>query len=643
MARHLALACMILGNAAAAAAACFQASIPALWPKPQTISTSNCGVALNVPVNIVTGTNSDAAAINVIKNVIAAAGGTAAVSSTPINQGTQILIGTAAENPSADAAAKFLAGNSAGNLTAEGYVLASGLYGSSNQPTVVLNGVDGSGTFYAAQTLRQLVSGAGIGVPGVKIQDWPLMPIRGSVEGFYGIPWTQNARLDHFVFFGKHKLNTYIYTPKNDKYLRDNWRQPYDSDSLNAIKQLVDAANANHVIFTFALSPGQDLCYSSDSDFNTTVTKFEQIRKLGVKAFYVPFDDIDVVFNCDADKTKWPQNKDQKWLADAQAYYLNRVQTEYIQKNGLNNLQTVPTDYYGSDASPYKAELGSQLNKNIRMQWTGERIVTDDFPASSAIKADKTYSRDKLFVWDNFPDNDGEPGRLYLKPLTGRAPDLYKYHLGFTSNPMLSAYASMPALANFGDYTWNGPSYDAAASTKAVLSELAGNNAAILTALVAFVDLHQFWTYSDNPTYAPQLKADINAYWAARADDDPSNDDDTAFSRRLTLLKTIPEVLSRMPIAAFAKDVEPWTTVAVQWANACQHLIATLNAIDTEDKAKSDSEYKLAKQWIAKTKAKTISTLGDDGQVVKNSTAAIIGDGLFDTFYRNVTDRYNAQ
>lgn len=631
----------LLSLADLVSAACYTNSIPALWPRPQNVATSSCGVSLNSSVTIVTGSNNDSAAIGVIKAVVGAAGGRSAVSSTSTGTGTQIVIGSAAENPYADAVAKSLAGSSASSLTPEGYVLASGLYGNANQPTVVLNGVDSSGTFYAAQTLRQLVSTGTRGVPGVKITDWPLMPIRGSVEGFYGLPWTQSARLDQFVFYGRHKLNTYIYTPKNDPYLRDQWRSLYDSSSLQNIKTLVDAASANHVTFAFALSPGQDLCYSSDADFNTTMAKFDQIRQIGVKAFYVAFDDVDYAFHCDADKAKWPQKSGKKWFADAQAYYLNRVQSQYIEKHALNNLQTIPTAYYGSKASAYKAEFGSQLSPKIRFQWTGERIITDDFPSSSAQAANKAYSTSKLFVWDNFPCNDGEPGRLYLKPLTGRDGDLYKYQLGFTSNPMLSAYASMPALANFGDYTWNGPSYDPASSMAAALSDLAGGNATILAALTAFADLHQYWTYSDNPVYAPLLGADIQGYWDARSDDDPNNDDDTPFSHRLALLKTVPGVLAKMPVAAFAQDLAPWTSVAMQWATACEHLINTLDAIDTDDKAAAKSEYGLAKQWVAKTKAKTISTLGDNGQAVPNSTAAISGDGRFDTFYKNVTDRYN--
>ncbi|KAI6781167.1 uncharacterized protein J7T54_002523 [Emericellopsis cladophorae] len=87
-----------------------------------------------------------------------------------------------------------------------------------------------TGAFYAAQTLRQLVDDHG-GVPGIQARDWPLMPVHGSIEGFYGIPWPHEARLDQLVFYDKHKM----------------WRELYEGDDLDKLQQLVDTANANHV------------------------------------------------------------------------------------------------------------------------------------------------------------------------------------------------------------------------------------------------------------------------------------------------------------------------------------------------------------------------------------------------------------
>lgn len=612
--------------------------LPQVWPPPQQVSTSSgCTVRLSRDVTIVIGNATDDSTIEAIKAIISAAGGTSTVASQSTGTGPQILIGTDAENDAAAAAAKALTGDSAKGLAAEGYVIGSGKY--NGQSTVVLNGVDSRGTFYAVQTLRQLVNGSS-GVPGVKVRDWPLMPIRGSIEGFYGIPWSHQARLDQYVFYGQHKMNTYIYTPKGDPFLRATWRELYGSKDLDLLRELIETANANHVDFTYALSPGLDLCYSSDADFNATVAKFEQLRQLGVSSFYLTLDDIPLQFHCIEDKEKWPNNGDFHWLADAHAYYLNRVQEEYVKAHDLTDLETVPTNYAGSAPDPYKSELGNQLEKDIRVQWTGEGVFSDNVTVDSVIRADSTYVTDKLFIWDNFPVNDGKTSRLFLNPLTGRDTDLYKHLIGFTSNPMVQSYASMIALGNYGDYSWNGPAYSARDSWNAIIKELAGKDCGIHEALLAFVDLNQNWPYRNRTDSAPQLRNDMDAFWVGR---ESGNNDNAALGDRLKLIASLPNILPGMAMRAFAVEAAPWSTVAMQWATASQHLIAMLDAIDAGNKNKAEEEYTSAQEWVSKTKTKTVSKLGEDGSIVPNAITPITGDGVFDAFVANATAIYKGQ
>ncbi|TQV94539.1 Beta-N-acetylglucosaminidase [Cordyceps javanica] len=614
-------------------------NLPAVWPPPQQISGSDaCAVRLSGDVTIVTGNATDAPTIKAVQAIIADAGGKATVANQATSKGTQIFVGTESENRDAAAAAKALTGDSAKGLTAEGYVLGAGKY--NGRPTVVLNGVDARGTFYAAQTLRQLVGG-NRGVPGVKVRDWPLMPIRGSIEGFYGIPWSHQARKDQYVFYGKHKMNTYIYTPKGDPYLRATWRELYGGSDLDQLKELIETANANHVDFTYALSPGLDLCYTSDADFNSTTSKFEQLRKLGVSSFYIALDDIPLEFHCDSDKKKFPNKGDWHWIADAQTYYLNRVQKEYIKAHeGLVDLETVPTNYAGSAPDPYKSQFGKQLDKNIRVQWTGEGVFSDEITVESVIRADSTYVTDKLFIWDNFPVNDNEPYRLFLNPLTKRAADLYKYMIGFTSNPMVQSYASMIALGNYGDYSWNSPAYQPEQSWVAVIRELAGKDQSVYNALLAFADLNQNWPHRNKTESAPELSKDIDAFWAARKSHDKQGR--SALTSRLERIASLPDVLPGMAMKPFATEVAPWSAVAMQWAKASQHMIAMLNAIDGGDKSKADEEYKAAQEWVEKTKARTVGGLVD-GKVVPNIINPRTGDGVFDAFIANATTIYKSK
>jgi hyaluronoglucosaminidase len=135
------------------------------------------------------------------------------------------------------------------------------------------------GTFYAAKTFKQIIQEqkGRDWFPGVEIRDWPDMAIRGSIEGFYGPPWTQEDRLSQLDFYGDNKLNTYIYAPKDDPYHRENWRDPYPEQDIAKLKELIDRAKENHVKFTFALSPGNSICFSSDQDFEFLKNKMQKV------------------------------------------------------------------------------------------------------------------------------------------------------------------------------------------------------------------------------------------------------------------------------------------------------------------------------------------------------------------------------
>src|SRR5882757_4226133 len=344
-----AAATLVLGLAAvpiaAHAAPAAAPALPPVYPVPQSIQAHGTAVNLGSAVALVTTSDSDPAAERVVRAILDNAGVTRIDEvATPADaRKGEVLI--------------YVGGGSAAvgipdasGLPAEGYVLATGTV--AGHPSVVLDGHDASGTFYAAQTLRQLVRGRT--VPGVLVRDWPTMPLRGVIEGFYGTPWSHAARLDQLDFYGAHKMNTYVYSPKDDPYLRAQWRDPYPADQLAQLKELVDRAIANHVEFTYALSPGLSVCYSSAVDEQALVAKFQSLWDIGVRAFAIPLDDISyTTWNCDADATKFGTGG--AAAGAAQSYLLNAVQRDFIATHpGASRLEMVPTEYYDVAASPYK-------------------------------------------------------------------------------------------------------------------------------------------------------------------------------------------------------------------------------------------------------------------------------------------------
>src|SRR5699024_520671 len=143
----------------------------------------------------------------------------------------RIHLGTTRDNPTITPALELIGAQGPDELAADGYVLAGGRADGS---VAVLAGRDARGTYYAVQTLRRLLDGAAT-IPDVQVRDVPLIETRGSMERFYGIPWSPRSRLDHFAFYGEHKLNAYVYAPKDDRLLRAKWRALYVGEELEKL------------------------------------------------------------------------------------------------------------------------------------------------------------------------------------------------------------------------------------------------------------------------------------------------------------------------------------------------------------------------------------------------------------------------
>lgn len=159
---------------------------------------------------------------------------------------------------------------------AEGYYLAVG------KDKVVIAGNDGSGTFYGVQTFIQVASQPN--VMEVTISDYPSVPQRGLVEGYYGNPYSEANRMGLFEFFGRQKMNVYIYGPKDDAYHKSKWREEYPAAQAAKITEYVNAAKANKVEFVWAIHPGEDIQWNQ-TDRDNIVNKLKAMCKLGVRTF----------------------------------------------------------------------------------------------------------------------------------------------------------------------------------------------------------------------------------------------------------------------------------------------------------------------------------------------------------------------
>ncbi|MGP4917519.1 beta-N-acetylglucosaminidase domain-containing protein [Brachybacterium tyrofermentans] len=591
-------------------------------PQPGAVESADREVVLSRQVSVIVGKDTDAAAQRALTELLETNGCTVrtvtAQGADTTASGTRIHLGTPEDNPTLAAALETVGVEGPDGLAADGYVLAAA---KDKGAVVALAGRDARGTFYAVQTLRQLLAG-GTRLPAVQVRDEPLMEIRGAIEGFYGIPWSHQARLDHFAFYGAHKLNTYIYTPKDDLLLRSKWRELYAGDELEKLAELVETANAHHVSFTFALSPGNDVVYGSDEDFEATVTKFEQLRELGVTSFYIALDDIPTDLG-EEDAAQFGS------LAEAQVHYLNRLQTEYVEAHDLAPLQTVPTHYSGSGPSEYKTAFGEGAHPEIRIQWTGEGVFSPSITEESVVTAVASYHTEHLYIWDNFPVNDGRRDRLFLNPLEGRAPTLHEHLAGFTANPMIEPYASLISLANYADYCWNPPAYDAADSWDAVVDELAGPTESIRADLRVFADLNQNWPYRSGSPAAPALSADIEEFWTAY---DGGEAAAGALGARLEAIVGLEDSLAPMASAGFYADTQPWIVAAGQWAQALRVQQEMLLAIAEDRLEDASAAAAGVAEHLAAAGQATVPDQRGDGVYKENQIVPSVGDGVFEGF-----------
>lgn len=280
------------------------------------------------------------------------------------------------------------------------------------------------------------------------------IPLRGVVEGFYGTPWTFEDRADIIDFCRRNNLNAYVYAPKDDPYHRDQWRTPYPADKLDELSRLVALAKKNSVRFIFAVSPGLDLDYKDDADFQAMIRKLDALYRVGVRDFAIFFDDI----------------KDKN--GRAQAEFLNRVRKNLSGRyKDVAPLITVPTEYYladmikGGKLKAYTRDFAATLDPRIVVLYTGRGVVCEGITDTEQAEVNKIFRRE-VGIWWNYPVNDyplTEGGERNVKLALGAIENL---PTGKTTavlfNPMGQVQLSKIALSTGAVYANNPATYDAA-------------------------------------------------------------------------------------------------------------------------------------------------------------------------------------
>ena len=453
---------------------------------------------------------------------------------------------------------------------------------------------DETGLFYAKQTLSQLLQGvphaqdahrdpfpdksisevAQLGqLPVCTIRDWPDLAFRGTVEGYYGIPWSFEARLSQFDFYGRNKMNYYIYAPKDDPlHHGQGCYQPYSPEKQKGLRDMVAAAKRNHVHFVWAIHPANTVNWEVNEgrdQLEGLCRKLEMMYELGVRDFGVLVDD----------------SFGEIGKPERQVQLTNYIYENFIRKHPdvTQEMVMCPTGYNRSWTNDeFLSKLGTGLAEGIHPMWTGNTVV-HDITLEGQQWVNERVKR-PTFIWWNWPCNDIKPSRLSMGRTYGleQDPEMKRQMSGFVANPMERPEANKVALFGVAGYTWNIERFDSVPTWKAGIARLYPQCA---DAMQLFCN-HNSDLSPNNHGYArtesDELAPLAERFCAAVTEEREDSEAAAAMMAEFGRIREAGEMLQSAPgMAALQKEIAPWLTAFTLTGEAGEAALSALAAQDT--------------------------------------------------------------
>lgn len=515
----------------------------------------------------------------------------------------------------------------------------------------------------------------------------PEFEYRGMIEGFYGTPWSHDAKMSMFPWMGEHGLNIYIHAPKDDPYQRANWRDPYPEEELAEYLEEVKAATAAGVNWVPNISPGvalipgtpeipsvpsTDICFTSDTDFAILISKLDPFIDAGSKVAMISFDDAIETSTHPEDIAKYgggigigvamQEQFSSGPYGNMNRDLLNRIYRHYAANISGFCLMTVLAEYSGVIDSAYLQGIRADggLDAGIEIMWTGMATVAPTIACDNASVYAKNVGREKILIWDNYPVNDyavnkaGIAMRLFMGPYQGRASDLPTCVSGILSNPMNEAFCNRIAVGTFADYMNDPVNYNPESSWRNAITEMAGGDAILEDALLVFCENSRGSTLNrtESPAFveaSSRLLAGIDAgpFWTNARDGMLAE-----IAREKAApekLRAVPEILSEASgfidrLEANVKVIEAGTNVLLAQKPSLEAKIVNNSGFLTVEGKASGPSYPSVMALFVEIEANQAATmpmlqsmhgdrfLFDTGNVYYN-------ENLVDAFYSEINSR----
>ena len=278
----------------------------------------------------------------------------------------------------------------------------------------------------------------------------------GVIEGFYGRQWTWSERHDHVGFLSSVGLQTYIYAPKGDAFLRSKWSESWPLDTFDELLALSEHCRACNIEFGIGLSPLELFRDYNQAGRSALIKKVALINRLNVSVLCILFDDMPGDFT---------------GLAKQQLAIVNDVLSvskaaRHIVCPTYYSYDPVLEDVFGKMPAHYFEELGEGLPQSVGVFWTGDKVISATITVEQLTDISAKLKR-KPVLWDNIIVNDGKKTADFLRliPISGRSHNLPDALSGQLINPMNQPYLSQLALASLL------PNYVQAVSFKKIVEQ----------------------------------------------------------------------------------------------------------------------------------------------------------------------------
>lgn len=281
-------------------------------------------------------------------------------------------------------------------------------------------------------------------------------PWLAALEGYYGPPLSHEERVALVEWLAAHDYDAYAYSPKDDPFARERWREPYPAEQMAQFAELVAVCEANGMQLGLTMNPGLDWRLEDPSDVDKLTAKLEAWHSIGVRGLAVAWDDV----------------PGEGAAAGASHGAAVKAAFDRIGNDGLRWF-TCPVDYAATEPSTYLSAFAEALPPEVDIVWTGPGIVSPTCIGADAVGLSKALDRTLLFG-ENFPVNDGGMAQImHLGPYPTRDASFVDAVSGSVVNFMHRPRASRIGLAVAAKF-WRDPSADRYDAWEAALEEFPG-------------------------------------------------------------------------------------------------------------------------------------------------------------------------